>query len=145
MNDIKNLANEAPASPRIRVRGYPLLARMADKGRAKLNGSLGEYHFNCPLDQMLFGFKGVEGEAVLRQLESGASNEQIAQWLDENGTPKTHEEVEAWADQIEAYKPFDDPEKRDWFVGECKQLGLDPANTTLMDYLDVDDRKSFGR
>ena len=36
------------------------------------------------------------------------------------------------------------PEKKRWFVTECERLGLDPANTTLFDCLEVDDRKSFG-
>jgi len=38
--------------------GYALMARMIDKGRATLNGTVGEYHFACPLDQQLFTYKG---------------------------------------------------------------------------------------
>ena len=29
------------------------MARMIDKGRVTLNGTVGEYHFACPLDQKL--------------------------------------------------------------------------------------------
>ena len=37
---------------------------MIDKGRAHLNGTLGEYHFNCTLDNILFKFKGITVEEV---------------------------------------------------------------------------------
>ena len=46
----KDLTKEAPRSLCQRVKGYAVLARMADKGRATINGTMGEYHFNCPLE-----------------------------------------------------------------------------------------------
>ena len=116
---------------------------MADKGRATLNGTAGGYHFDCPVDNMLFGFKGVTGAEVRPLLASGASDEQIAAWLDKQGTPKTAAEVKAWSDSVEKDRPYDDPEGREWFAGECARLGLKPETTTLFDYLEVDDRDSF--
>ena len=73
MKTAKDLSKEPPRSPRTRIGGYALLARMADKGRAALNGTPGEYHFNCPLDQMLFSFKGVNAEQVKPVLASGTA------------------------------------------------------------------------
>jgi hypothetical protein len=143
MNNAKDLTKEAARSPRIRVGGYTILARMADKGRAFLNGTVGEYHFDCPVDNMLFGFKGVTGDEVKKVLESGASDEQIAKWFDTHGTPKTAQEIKAWSDAIEAARPYDNAEQREWFVGACGELGLKPQNTTLFDYLEADDRASF--
>jgi hypothetical protein len=116
---------------------------MTDKGRAFLKGTAGEYHFDCPVDNMLFGFKGVTGVEVKPLLESGASDEQIATWLDRHGTPKTTAEIKAWSDSVEASRPYDDPENKDWFAGECARLGLKPETTTLFDYLEADDRASF--
>src|ERR1043166_4276317 len=55
----KDLAHEAPRSPRQRLGGYAIMARMIDKGRATIAGNAGEYHFNCPVDQMLFAFKAL--------------------------------------------------------------------------------------
>jgi len=143
MSTAKDLTKEAPASPRVRVGNYPLLARAADKGRASLAGTVGEYHFDCPLDNMLFGFKGVKGDDVKKLLESGSSNEEIATWIDANGTPKTADEINAWASGVEAYRPYDDPEKKDWFVGVCTEIGLDPAKSTLYDFLEHDDKVSY--
>lgn len=143
MNKARDLTKEAPRSPRIRIGGYAILARMTDKGRAFLNGTAGDYHFDCPVDNMLFGFKGVTGAEVKPVLESGARDEQIAAWLDTHGTPKTAAEVKAWSDSVEAARPYENPEHKEWFAGECAQLGLKPEDTTLFDYLEADDRASF--
>jgi len=145
MSTAKDLTQEPPASPRARVGGYPLLARALDKGRASLAGKAGDYHFDCPLDNQLFGFKGVKGEEVKKLLEAGATNEEIAAWLDAHGTPKTAQEIEQWAAQVEAWSFHGHPEKGEWFDGECRNLGLDPAKTTLFEYLEADDKASFAK
>jgi hypothetical protein len=139
----KDLTQEPARSPRIRIGGYVLLARMADKGRAVINGTAGEYHFDCPVDNMLFGFKGVKGSEVKPLLASGASDDEIAAWLDTHGTPKTAAEITAWGDSIVATSPYHDPAKKEWFTGECVRLGLNPETATFCDFLDADDRASF--
>ena len=143
MNRAKDLTKEPARSPRIRIGGYAILARMADKGRAVLTGTGGEYSFDCPTDNILFGFKGVTGAEVRPVLESGATDEQIAAWLDTHGTPRTPAEVKAWSDATEASRPYNDPEYKDWFIGACTKLGLKPETTTLFDYLEADDRANF--
>jgi hypothetical protein len=139
----KDLSQQAPRGPRERINGYVLMARMIDKGRATLAGTNHEYHFNCPLDNMLFSFKGLDGEEVRKVLASGATDQEIARWIETHGTPKTKEDVEAWSRQTEQVSFYTVPEKREWFSGECRRLGLDPAKTTLFEYLEVDDRESY--
>ncbi len=143
MTKAKDLAQEPARIPRVRIGGYVLLARMADKGRATIAGTAGEYHFDCPVDNMLFGFKGVKGAEVKPLLASGASDAEIAAWLDTHGTPKTASEITAWGDSIVTTSLYNDPEKRDWFITECERLGLKPETATFCDYLDADDRASF--
>jgi hypothetical protein len=143
MNTSKNLTKEAPRSPRNRLGNYALLARATDKGRAAIAGTAGEYHFACPLDQMLFEFKGVQADDVKKLLASGATDEQIVTWFNANGAPKTNEEIQAWSTGIESYRPYDNPEKKDWFAGECAPLGLKPEASTLVDYLEADDLATF--
>src|ERR1700732_186849 len=133
----KDLTKEPPRSPRVRVGGYAILGRTIDKSRALVAGNIGEYHFDCPLDNMLFGFKGVKGADVKPLLASGATDEEIAAWLDTHGTPNTAAEVKAWSDSIETINPYNDPAKREWFAGECAKLGLKPENTTLVKYLET--------
>lgn len=77
MTTAKDLTKEAPRSPRTRIGDYALMARMIDKGRATLNGTVGEYHFACPLDQMLFTYKGVQADDVKAVLASGASDDEF--------------------------------------------------------------------
>ena len=81
MTTAKDLTKEAPRSPRNRIGDYALMARMIDKGRATLNGTVGEYHYACPLDQMLFTYKGVQADDVKALLASGASDAEILSWF----------------------------------------------------------------
>jgi len=143
MPQAKDLTQVAPASPRVRTGGYALLARMADKGRATLAGTPGEYHFACPLDQMLFGFKGVAADDVKKLLASGANDEHATTRRRRTREPKSADEIKQWSDGVEAYRPYDDPEKKDWFAGVCQEVGLNPETSVLFDYLDTDDIKSF--
>src|ERR1700757_4884791 len=115
MNTAKNLIKEPPRSPRYRLEDYALMARMIDKGRADLQGTVGEYHFACPLDQMLFEFKGVKDDEVKKLLASGAPDEQVLGWFDNHGTRRTAEEIKAWSNGVEGYRPYDDPERKEWF------------------------------
>ena len=140
----KNLTHEPPRNPDERWGGFVILMRAVDKGRAFLNGTPGEYNFNCPGDQMLFNFKGVKGAELLKRLSAGANDEEVLEWMLSQGRHKTPEEIKAWSDQMEAFSFYFVPEQRGWFVTECNRLGLDPINTTLFEYLEVDDRKRFG-
>jgi hypothetical protein len=145
MNLAKDLTKEPPRSPRARLGGYVILARTTDKCRAFLAGNIGEYHFDCPLDNMLFGFKGVTGDDFKAKVESGASDADLTEWLDSHGAPKTAAEVKEWSDGMDARNPYNDPERREWFSEQTKALGLDPATTTLFDWLDADDKASYAK
>src|SRR5207248_9864691 len=96
----KDLTKEPPRSPKVIVGGYAILGRTTDKCRALLWGNIGEYHFDCPLDNMLFGFKGVRGDDFKAFVESGASDEEIAKWVGRNGTLKSEEEKNSWAVEV---------------------------------------------
>ena len=139
----KDRTKEAPRSPHEKRGGYVILGRTLDKCRALLWGNIGDYHFDCPLDNMLFGWKGVKGDDFKAAVEKGASDEEMVEWMNANGERKSPEEVRAWSEQMIAANPYHIPEKRDWFVEQVKPYGLDPANTTLFKWLDVDDRESY--
>ncbi len=141
---VKDLTKQAAISPKSRVGGYVILARSADKARAEfLGGNVGEYHTDCPLDHMLLDWKGVSYAEFKKLIEEGADNEKIADYLDTHGTEKTPDEVKAWADGMEKMNPYENPEKREWYVGETTKLGLDPKTTPLFDWLDADDKASY--
>ena len=141
----KDLKKEAPRSPRIRVAGYGILGRTIDKCRALVAGDIGEYHFDCPLDNMLFGFKGLKGDDFKAQIEQGAGDEEIVEWLNQSGERKTPAEIKRWSEKVEASSLYDDLEKHDYFVRETRKLGLDPEKTTTFDWLEIDDRVSHAQ
>jgi hypothetical protein len=141
----KDLAKAAPRSPRIRVGGYAILGRTIDKCRALVAGNIAEYHFDCPLDNMLFGFKGVKGDDFKAQIEQGAGDQEIVEWLNQSGVKKTPAEIKRWSEEVEASSLYDSPKKRDFFAKEVKNLGLDPAKTTTFEWLELDDRVSHAQ
>lgn len=138
-----DLTKEAPRSPKTRVGGYVILGRTLDKCRALLWGNIGEYHFDCPLDNMLFGWKGITGDDFKAEVEQGASDEDMVKWVDSHGEQKMPEEVTAWAESMMAVNPYENPEKKEWFEEQVAPHKLDPAKTTLFDWLDVDDSASY--
>ncbi len=137
-----DLTKTAPRSPRVRVGGFVILGRTIDKCRALLGGDIGEYHFDCPLDNVLFGFKGIKGDAFKEQVSSGASDEAMAEWVTSNGTSKSADEIKGWSDSMEKVTLVNDPEKKAYFIGECEKLGLDPYKTSLFEWLEADDKAS---
>lgn len=144
----KDLTQEAPRSAYdTSLGGYAILARAVDKGRATIAGTNGEFNFNCPADNMFLEFKGLKGEELKDVLASGASDEEVLEWVNSNGIPRTPEEIKEWSESHKSdftYANHPDEGKRAWFIGECQRLGLDPTRTTLFDYLDVDD-KTIGK
>lgn len=139
----KDLTKEAPRSPKAKVGGYVILGRTIDKCRALLWGNIGEYHFDCPLDNMLFGWKGVKGDDFKAVVEGGATDDEIAKWVDSNGTPKSEDEKSQWCNDTLAANPYENPEKREWYEGAIKSTGQDPKTTPLLDWLDKDDEVSY--
>jgi hypothetical protein len=139
----KDLTKEAPRSPKTKVGGYVILGRTLDKCRALLWGNIGEYHFDCPLDNMLFGWKKIAGDDFKSAVAEGKNDEEMAQWVDAHGDQVTEEEKQKWIDNMMKATLYNDPEKRDYFIEETKKLGLDPATTSLFDWLDADDKASY--
>ena len=138
-----DLTKQAPRSPKTRLGDFVILARTLDKCRALLWGNIGEYHFDCPLDNMLFGPAGVKGDDFKAQVEKGATDEEMVEWMKTNGSLKTPEEIKAFSEGMMAANPYENPEKRDWFVEQVSVYNLDPKTTTLFDWLDVDDKASY--
>ena len=72
-------------------------------------------------------FKGVKGDDFKAQIEQGASDQEIVEWLNQAGEEKTPEEIKRWADEVEASSLYNRSEKQDFFSEEVRKLGLDPA------------------
>lgn len=140
-----DLTKQAPRSPRVRLGGYVILPRMLDKGRAELTGKIGEYHYNCPLDQEFLEFAGVNPAALKKELAKGKSDTEILAWLGKNSKcAHTASEIEIWSAYQERRAP-DNPDSRAYFNEQ--HTAYAPKRTdivTWFDLLDVDDFSTFG-
>ncbi|MGD0651056.1 MAG: DUF5069 domain-containing protein [Verrucomicrobiia bacterium] len=72
---------EYPRSPRTTLAGYVLAARAVDKCRAVLVGWQGEFHSNCPLDQIWLKFAKIDYNAFRSFVGTGATDDEIATWI----------------------------------------------------------------
>lgn len=139
----RDLTKQAPHSPRERIGGFVIAKRTVDKCRGSLAGTLGEYHYDCPLDNVLFSFKGINGEKFKAVVRAAKTYEEIGSWLQANGTKKTPAEIKAWSDGVEAESMINEPDKRAYFIENCTKLGLNPGKITTFDWIEADDRASF--
>lgn len=141
-----DLTKRPPRSPRLRLGGYVLLPRMLDKGRAEIAGKIGEYKYNCPLDQRFLEFVGVDPAALRVQLAAGKGDGEILAWINETAKHKrTPWEIEQWSDHMQRRGPDSDAETRQHFgemVGKLTQTREDIK--TWADLLDLDDHVTFG-
>lgn len=142
---ITDLTQRPPRSARALLGGYALLPRMLDKGRAKIAGKNGEYHYDCPLDQRFKEFAGVDAEALYKELAAGKGDGEILAWIQANQTKKLSDpEIYAWT-HYQANRAPSDHESRAYFNELHK--GIAPHRediSTWADLLDLDDYVSFG-
>ena len=140
-----DLTQRPPRSARARLGGYALLPRMLDKGRAELAGKNGEYHYDCPLDQRILGFLGLDAAALKAELAAGKGDGEILEWITANQkNPRADWEIAQWTAYRETTAPTD-VETREYFNGMHKQAGEKREDiATWADLLDLDDYVSFG-
>ena len=144
-NHTPDLTKQPPRSPRVRLGGYATLPRMLDKGRAEIAGKNGEYHYNCPMDQRLLSFLGIDAEALKKELAAGKGDGEILEWIENNAKHK-HDDAEAasWSAQAEIRVPSD-VESREYFHDIHRKAAPKREDiASWFDLLDVDDYVSFG-
>ncbi len=141
----RDLAKEPPHNPRERLAGFVLATRTIDKCRAALAGTLGEYRYDCPLDNMLFSFKGINAQQFKAAVQAANNYEDLGAWLQANGTARTPAEIKTWSDEMEAGSLMTNPEERAYFIEDCARLGLNHRTNTTFDWVEADDRQSFRR
>ena len=146
INPAPNLTQRPPRSPRIRLGGYVILARVLDKGRAELAGTAGEYKFNNPMDRHWFRFTGITPDALKTEIETGKGDGEILAWVEEHVQPKRGPwEIQQWSAYHNERGPDGDVETLEFFTERVGALSKTREDVkTWFDYLDLDDHVTFG-
>jgi len=88
-----------PRSPRAKLGEYVLAARVVDKIRADLLGQIGEYHTDCPLDRIWLKFAEIDYSALRDFVATGASDDEVADWIGKNAKARSRQEIIVWNNQ----------------------------------------------
>jgi hypothetical protein len=131
-------SKEYPRSPRETLGGYVLAARAVDKCRAVLAGSEGEYHSNCPLDQIWLKFAEIDYKEFRSFVASGATDDEIAAWIGQHAKKRPRTEIIAWNNKQRDLRLSDlPPEIQEYMEDYIAQFI--PRNRIVYHWFDVYD------
>lgn len=92
-----DLSKDYPRSPFTELGGYPWLARLVDKVRAKHAGTLGSYTpFPCGGDRRFLAAVGVDPDALEAEIGRGTTDEEVAAWLRAHQAPDAPEKLQQY-------------------------------------------------
>lgn len=134
----KDLTREFPRSPRETLAGYVLAARCLDKCRAVINNSAGEFHFNCPLDQIFLGFAEIDAEKLKEFVATGASDAEVANWITTHAKKRERVEIIQWNNQQRDLRLSEMPPELQEFMEDYIQQNV-PRNRPVYHWFDVYD------
>jgi hypothetical protein len=141
-----DLTQRPPRSPRCRLDGYVILARLLDKGRATIAGTNGEFTYDAPIDQHLKDFLGLDFAALREQLAAGRGDGEILEWVNANAKNKRAAwEIDQWSSFMDRRGPSGDVETLQFFAEYVGKFSKDREDIkTWFDLVDLDDHISFG-
>ncbi|MEM7791581.1 MAG: DUF5069 domain-containing protein, partial [Verrucomicrobiota bacterium] len=111
-----DLTKDYPRSPRATLAGYIIAARTLDKCRAMLAGTQGEYHFDCPLDNLFFNFAGIQADDFKAFVATGADDSAVAEWIQANAKEHTQEALVQWNNDLRYKRISEMPSKLQVFL-----------------------------
>ena len=141
-----DLTQRPPRSMRTRLGGLALLPRMLDKCRAEILGQNGEYHYNCPLDQHILNFLGLDQAALKAEVAKGGGDSEILEWITANAKlNRSPWEIVQWSEYHCGRGPDSDAETLGYFANLAGKLSKTREDIrTWADLLDLDDYVTFG-
>jgi len=111
-----DLTKSFPGSPHAMLGGYVLSKRCVDKCRADLAGTIGEYHFDCPLDNIWLGFAGLKGADLKAFVATGADDEAVGKWIEEHATKRPRIEIIKWNNDLRYKRLSETPDEMQEFM-----------------------------
>ncbi|MGA8326500.1 MAG: DUF5069 domain-containing protein [Candidatus Cybelea sp.] len=139
-----DLTKEYPRSVHEKWQGVVQLGRTIDKGRAVAHGNIGEYHYNCPMDQAVLGFLGINHERLLDAIRNAKGDVEIEAFTRPFTEGKSRDELERWNREWLSHEP--EGESHNAFLNLRAQIAPDRTDvTTWPDLLDLDEKREVVR
>lgn len=134
-----------PRSVHDKYLGIVQLARTIDKAKMVANGNIGDYHYDCPMDQALFAEFGIDGKKLLAVVSDVAKDASHGPNIEAYVKPlvqkKTPAEIERFNHDTLNRKPTG--ESLTAFVALRTQIAPDRTDVTSWpDLLDLDESRT---
>lgn len=139
-----DLTTSYPRSVHDKLFGLVQIGRTLDKGKALAHGNVGDYHYNCSMDQAVFGFLGIDHEALLDVIKKAKSDTEVESYVKGFIDKKSPQEIEAWNHDWVSHKP--QGESLQYFTNMRNEIAPDRTDvTTWPDLLDLDEKRNVPR
>jgi len=138
-----DLTKTFPRSAKAKFAGLNMLGRTTDKARAFNAGTLGEYHYNCGMDQKAFALLGIDHETYAKKVAELKDDAAIERWVkDAFLKAKTEAEIDAYNKTIEELHPEAGSEGEKYFLELRDTVAPGRTDvTTWPDLLDLDEHR----
>ncbi len=134
----KDLTREFPRSPREMLAGYVLAARALDKCRSVIAGIGGEYHSDCPVDQIFLKFAEIEYSRFREFIATGATDAEVADWIAQNAKQRPRIEIIRWNNDLRSKRIADLPDELQEYMEDYIPKFV-PKNRPVYVFFDVYD------
>jgi hypothetical protein len=122
-----------------------MLARTTDKARAFSAGTVGEYHYNCGMDQKVLAFVGIDHEEFAK-LASASDDAKLLAVLRERYLKKSPAEIARFNEDYLKLSPDKGSDSEKYFIDLRTKLAPDRTDiTTWPDLLDLDEGREVPR
>ncbi|HEY1727907.1 MAG TPA: DUF5069 domain-containing protein [Candidatus Baltobacteraceae bacterium] len=139
-----DLTTSYPRSVREKHLGLVQVARTVDKGKASLDGKLGEYRYDCPMDQHLFEFLNIDGNALLDAIKK--SDAATDDFFKAAIAKKNAADIEKFNREWLDYGPAAGSDGEKYFLELRGQVAPDRTDVTAWaDLLDLDEKRPVPR
>jgi len=141
-----DLTRNYPRSVRDTMGGVVMLARTVDKAKAAASGKIGEYHYNCPMDQAVFAFLDIDLEEFLATVKSAHDDGEIEIFIKLHAAQKTPAQIERFNTDFVQRAPAPGSDGATSFTQLLTSVAPERTDiTTWADLLDLDERREVPR
>jgi hypothetical protein len=121
-----NLKKVFPHSPHAMLGGYILAKRAVDKCRAGLAGTLGEYHDDCPLDNIFLGFAGIKFADLRKFVATGADDAAVGKWIEKHAEKRPRIKIIKWNNDLRYKRISEMPDHMQEFMEDYIPKNVPP-------------------